>query len=147
MSNLGIHRCGHCGGTEGSGHLGNCEAEDPQVLAEKCDSLEKDNKWLRKEIIRLQSPQSSDGWQPISSAPRDGTWITVGCSSKFSPAGWWECVVKWIDYGPDADEEESGHWVITHYNGESLVHWRGLFTHWKKLTAPKASKLEEDSNA
>ena len=42
----------------------------------------------------LEEPKGKSEWQPIETAPKDGTDIVVGCSSKHSPL---YAIVQWDD--------------------------------------------------
>ena len=78
--------------------------------------LEEDNKSLKERILRLEARQA---WQPIETAPKDGTPIMVGC---FNPANSWACNTLW-----DADKNT---WFQLGCSAKIL-------THWKPINPPK----------
>jgi hypothetical protein len=74
------------------------------------------------------------GWQPISTAPKDGTWI-VAYSGKDArpgtPHGLWCDVVQWA-WTTDRDDRDVQAWIDA--EGFSRL---GV-THWMSLPEPPA---------
>lgn len=66
-------------------------------------------------------------WQPISTAPKDGTWILAII------AGFWEMNIPYI---PDVVSwnDESGGWNFCEEEGEIDKDWKP--THWMPLPEP-----------
>lgn len=85
---------------------------------------------------RLEKAEAElDGWQPIETAPKDGTEI-LGCVDQCVSAFLW-----------DDDPDDDGHvgWCISGYSyGGVLYHCHNLPvkdpTHWRPLPAPPALK-------
>jgi hypothetical protein len=88
-----------------------------------------------KELIAVLMKQ---GWQPIETAPRDGTYVLLWCvphsESKMGSAfaATWESDDDELDYSdwliPLAEDKEGG-W------GNGVLRWEP--THWRPLIAPR----------
>jgi hypothetical protein len=63
------------------------------------------------------TPEKFDGWQPIETAPKDGTDVLVGFANQNRPS----VVVGWFD-----------NW--TEYDSMNII--KGTPTHWHPLPAP-----------
>lgn len=68
-----------------------------------------------------ESSESASAWQPIETAPRNGTKILLWCAG--NPSGEWPFMATWDPY--------HGFWVI-HVDGQSLHEP----THWTPLPDP-----------
>lgn len=71
-------------------------------------------------ICRLAAALAAHEWQPIETAPRDGTWLLLWCD--------WPFVGKWADKGKRA----SGNWTE---DADSINPIYGA-THWQPLPDP-----------
>lgn len=61
-----------------------------------------------------------NGWQPIKTAPRDGTWLLLWCD--------WHICGKWIADG----ERVKGGWTDDEYGTNPIY----MVTHWMSLPPP-----------
>jgi len=72
-------------------------------------------------------------WQPIETAPKDGTWV-LACMPSRNPGGYWACRAGYV-YGPElarcSPDARSGK------DG-----WRAPYTHWMPLPAPPDPSVE-----
>ena len=78
-------------------------------------------------------------WQPIETAPKDGTQIDL-----WSSKGFRVCDVVWdtISYSVDGEDDVDG-W--TDAGGHGSVEKAGPFTHWMPLP-PAPSRQKEDTH-
>jgi hypothetical protein len=81
--------------------------------------------WWRHDLrAMLAAAPPVDGWQPIETAPRDGTSILAICASAYSPVAgvtWWN--EAWTHYSRPAEKWHGG-----------VVKW--FPTHWMPLPQP-----------
>lgn len=75
---------------------------------------------------------AESGWQPIETAPRDGTWVILHTAAGGVQPGYWGPTYfgynpAWVQYAHRSEAEE----II------------GEPTHWMPLPAPPASTEEE----
>jgi len=74
------------------------------------------------------------GWQPIETAPRDGTWIH-GCNDRGNQA-----VIIWTERGLGDHDVRPG-WIHPFTNGRLSPFWQGLrVVYWKPLPKPPSYK-------
>ena len=75
-------------------------------------------------------------WQPIETAPKDGTWI-LGINNRGNCA-----VIIWKDAAPDWDGAHRSGWIHPFTTGELSDFWNGacgsVATHWMPLPRPPA---------
>jgi len=72
-------------------------------------------------------------WQPIDTAPRDGTWI-LGCNNRGQQA-----VIIWKEYAFDHTGLSKSGWIHPFTHGELSPFFNSAFsnaTHWQPLPAP-----------
>lgn len=72
-------------------------------------------------------------WQPISTAPRDGTWI-LGCNNRGNQA-----VIIWKEHACEATGLYRPGWIHPFTQGEISPFFNSAFsyaTHWQPLPAP-----------
>jgi len=106
-----------------------CNNQDCDVMPAVCGDNEKvaAKRWNRRAL------PDDDGWQPIETAPKDGTQILAWCvhiNAKYSKdpiEERWECpvIASWIDFN-------KGGWT-----------WHGMagtFTKWRPLPKPPESR-------
>ena len=72
---------------------------------------------------------SADDWQPIETAPKDGTWI-LGLNDRGNCS-----VIMWSTNALRRDEVGEG-WIIPFSTGEISPFWEERVTHWMPLPAP-----------
>ena len=66
-----------------------------------------------------------DAWQPIETAPKDGTWLLT-FSPQLHARGYKPEIIYWLE----------GRWVVG--RGSTPYHSSISFTHWTPLPAPPA---------
>lgn len=114
------------------GGIRNCWQWDQQWEDHQEAGRERYYKEARAALTAMQ-PLLAQGWQPIETAPRDGTFILAWCvhpyaSSMTSPEDYVGPVIAWwIDHN-------GGGWV---WHGHL-----GNFTHWRPLPAPPALDMQ-----
>lgn len=74
------------------------------------------------EIARLRVELA---WQPIETAPKDGTVVLIWCAEGIKTA-WWEACYVWV---------APGAWVSDHNRSDTEEHEP---THWMRLPEPPA---------
>lgn len=79
------------------------DAEFDRLVATRLQSLEAENKRMREALE----------WQPIETAPKDGTRILLGGTFY---SGAWEAMTG-ATMGPDIDSDDrrTGDWIVTHW--------------------------------
>ena len=84
---------------------------------------------------------AQDGWQPIETAPRDGTVILLAQGSPwFSVAAG-----RWWPENPDEGERYPW-WVADDCNDDLVNGWqKDCPTHWRPLPAPPSTEMEGES--
>ena len=108
-------------------------AGDPREQAKDVSDLE-DEEFL--ELARkLRRGVYNDGgfqWQPIETAPKDGTWI-LGLNNKGD-----QSVIIWMNLAPDWAGQLRAGWVQPFGPARLSAFWNGSFrvTHWMHLPAP-----------
>lgn len=78
-----------------------------------------------------------EGWQPIETAPRDGTEIILGwdiASVWIIRSGWWEDGFDPIEGG--YDEEDEGWWSYRHSVTQEKLDGYDNPTHWMPMPEP-----------
>ena len=76
-------------------------------------------------------------WQPIATAPKDGTAILAFNARHQSHA---PVVVVWKEEPPDSDVGPEPHWAdAATYAGDALYFNGNYFTHWMPLLAPPSA--------
>lgn len=127
-------------------------ADDEQIAAmEEC--LDGRTVWDDDHIARLIARiRAETEWQPIETAPKDGTWFYAYRPK--SKVGTWDriVIVRWLDAADDfvwPDETfdifeadlvslyDDGFGRLDYYEGG------GSFTHWRPLPTPPALSQEE----
>lgn len=98
------------------------------------------------EMRELAAMAEAGGWQPIESAPKDGTVFHVWADGYL-----WPETVKWERYAPEDAEEigEDGYWTFAEELLQNVTDDCGadLWTHWRPLPAPPSSlPNKEDRN-
>ena len=74
------------------------------------------------------------GWQPIDSAPSDGSEFQAWLTSRYHPAGWWE---PRCQFNNDGAFEV---WQRTDYDREAFDTVDATPTHWMPPPAPPEVK-------
>lgn len=92
---------------------------------------------LADDLIRLISSRGSGGWQPIETAPRDGTQILTFCDRDGSIEidAWWTRPVHHF--------EEAGDGLFRKVEDDPYVSWSSnghRATHWQPLPTPPQKK-------
>lgn len=81
-------------------------------------------------VALATSPQDVGGWQPIESAPKDGTEI-LATTFRASYQSWETKIVSWTDkYGDDYK------WIQESNSGTDDLIPKTHFTHWQPLPPP-----------
>ena len=76
-------------------------------------------------------------WQPIETAPKDGTRVLLG--GRFRPSypntgGQWTCeIFSWSTLSSNLSTADY-YWIGSDFNG--LEHWNVDWTHWHSLPEP-----------
>jgi hypothetical protein len=109
-----------------------CDGVQPDPHDDSAAAVYEARQTLIDGILALHPVQQSDGWQDISTAPKDGTEILAWCvhpnaeyAGTIAEKSEWQCpvVTRWIDHN-------GGGWT-----------WHGMlgrFTHWQPLPTPPA---------
>ena len=72
--------------------------------------LEAENARLKAEVKRLRSQFANSEWQPIKTAPKDGTAVLIYCQVSGAMESHWDC--EWLDRHNDCcDIYEVTHWT------------------------------------
>lgn len=106
-------------------HFANCSPDRITTLLDELDRL-------KARVAEMEA----GGWQPIETAPKDGTIIHVWADGYL-----WPETVKWERYDlEDADEiGEDGYWTFAEELLQNVTDDCGadLWTHWQPLPAPR----------
>lgn len=98
----------------------------------------------------LQQSDSTAGWQPIASAPKDGTEYILGWIGKnlHGEAEWYQAIGRWSTdlkshWNYDLDElEYDGGWTDYTVADWGMQEYTELEpTHWRQLPAPPSDHL------
>ena len=116
-----IYECGSCGCRLETGE----EFNHGKRWNERAES---------EEITRLRAALE---WQPIETAPKDGTQIDL-----WSSKGFRVCDVVWdtISYSLDGEDDVDG-W--TDAGGHGSIEKAGPFTHWMPIPSAPTDKVNE----
>jgi hypothetical protein len=85
-----------------------------------------------------ETVMSEGAWQPIETAPKDGTWI-LGLNNRLNCA-----VIIWSEEAFDRDAMVPG-WIHPFSSGDLSLFWNGacgsVATHWMPLPRPPVEVL------
>lgn len=121
--------CPFCGSSAEIERYGNPQQSTIYTCTSCGCRLETGEEWDHGRLWNAREPVTPE-WQPIESAPRDGTRIDVWCRDVDDPSskGWRECAATW-----DSQVFGGGAWVA----GRGAVHrleWMGVkATHWMPI--------------
>lgn len=87
----------------------------------------------------VPAPMQQSGWQPIETAPKDGTEILLGVDIAtvwIVRNGRWDNGEYWEEQGFDSQEEITGWWAYTNSVGQEML--CGIYepTHWMLMKEP-----------
>jgi hypothetical protein len=78
-------------------------------------------------------------WQPIETAPKDGTEIIVGNDQAtvwITRGSWWSDGEHWATQGYDKQEEAAGWWSYANSVGQDKLNDYRQPTHWLPMPTP-----------
>lgn len=113
---------------------GYCMADRIATLTEQLEAARRDAKEAEACLV--------EGWQPIETAPKDGTEIILGwdiASVWIVRSGWWEDGFDMIEGG--YDEECEGWWSYRHSVTQEKLDGYDNPTHWMPLPKPPKESL------
>ena len=74
-----------------------------------------------------------DDWQPIETAPKDGTTILIACRNRVTAGDWVEPRVFYVNGEPEYNEFDP-YWQS--WDGGFLLEGEHVATHWMPLPDP-----------
>lgn len=107
---------------------------EPTPEPETCDSPHSPHfAWLRSRRASTPSPEGQTTWQPIETAPKDGTPVLLWWRDEHD-VEWWACG-RWRQFG-----DGSRGWFGESFHSSEVKSWTRLLgecpTHWMPLPSP-----------